>query len=124
MQRTIKFGDYEVPFKATAATLSKYRNTYGRDLLADLKDIMKAAGEERIDGKIVDLFVCFAHTMARQADPTIEADPFEWVDRYDIFPIQEIFLPLVNLWMDSLGMTVETVDDKKKDNQPDRKQPD
>ena len=124
MERVIRFAEYEIPMKATAATLARYRSAYNRDLLVDFKSLQNAAEKGQITSAVIDIFVRLAHTMARQADPDIEPDPFEWVDRFEVFPIQEILIPIMSLWADSLGVRVEVRDDgKKNENQPGQTQP-
>ena len=51
-------------------------------------------------------------TMARQADPTIAPDAFDWVDQFDVFPIRDFYLDVVSLWAESLGQTVEVAEEK------------
>lgn len=124
MERVIKFDKYEIPMKATAATLARYRSAYNRDLLVDFKSLQNAIDKGQITSSVIDVFVRLAHTMARQADPEINQDPFEWVDGFDVFPISEILFPITTLWAESLGVTVEEVDDGKKNgNQPGQSRP-
>ena len=124
MEKVIRFDKYEVPMKATAATLARYRSAYNRDLLVDFKSLQAAVEKGQLTSSVIDTFIRLAHTMARQADPEIAPDPFEWVDRFEVFPISEILFPIMTLWAESLGVTVDAVDDGKKNgSQPGQSRP-
>ena len=110
MERIINIGEIPVAFNATASTLTRYRNQYGRDLIEDFAVVQGATQQSTISGEAIDIFVRLAHVMARQADPTISPDPLEWVDRFETFPIREVLIPIVSLWAESLGTTVEAAE--------------
>lgn len=112
MERIINIGGTPVPMKATASTLTRYRNQYGRDLIEDFQKVQQATAGA-ITSEAIDIFVRLCHVMARQADPTIEPDPFDWADRFDVFPIREILLPVVDLWAESMGGVVEEAEKKE-----------
>lgn len=111
MERIINIGGTPVPMKATASTLTRYRNQYGRDLIEDFEKVQKATSGT-ITSEAIDIFVRLCHVMARQADPSIEADPLEWSDRFEIFPIREVLIPVVDLWAESMGARVEAAEKK------------
>lgn len=113
MERVIRIGTRDVPMKATASTLTRYRNQYGRDLIEDFVKIQKGVQEEHITGEVIDMFVGLSHIMARQADPNIPPDPNDWVDEFDVFPIRDILIPVTSLWAESLGVRVKEADEKK-----------
>ena len=113
MERVIRIGTRDVPMKATASTLMRYRNQYGADLIEDFGKIQKGLQEDHITGEVIDMFVGLSHIMARQADPSLPPDPNDWVDEFDVFPIRDILIPVMSLWADSLGVRVEVVDEKK-----------
>ena len=71
MERIINIGEIPVAFKATASTLTRYRNQYGRDLIEDFAVVQEATQKSTISGEAIDIFVRLAHVMARQADPTV-----------------------------------------------------
>lgn len=112
MERIINIGGTPVPMKATASTLIRYRNQYGRDLLEDFQTIQSATKAPVLAAEAIQLFICLCHTMAKQADPTIVPDAFDWVDQFDIFPIRDFYLDVVSLWAESLGQTVEVAEEK------------
>lgn len=111
MERIINIGGTPVPMKATASTLTRYRNQYGRDLIEDFEKVQKATSGT-ITSEAIDIFVRLCHVMARQADPSIDADPFDWADRFEVFPIREVLLPVVDLWAESMGARVEAAEKK------------
>lgn len=107
MVKTINVGGRAVVFKATASTLTRYSAQYGRDILKDFD----SANKELLKGSLcadslVTLFN-LAHIMAKQADPTITNDPDEWLDTFDTFPINEVLPQIANLWIESMGASVE-----------------
>lgn len=112
MERIINIGGTPVPMKATASTLVRYRNQYGRDLLEDFSTIQKATKAPTLAAEAIQLFICLCHTLAKQADPAIAPDAFDWVDQFDIFPVREFYLDVVSLWAESLGQTVEIAEEK------------
>ena len=108
MQRVYSEHGITVPFKATATTIIRYQEQYGRDLLVDLKKYEDAAKSgETLSTEILHIFMKFAHTMAKQADPTIAGDYFEWIDQFEVFPITELMPWLMQLWIDSNVPTAE-----------------
>lgn len=113
MERIIEIDGTPVPMKATASTLTRYRAQYGRDLIEDFDALQKEVNKAQISGEAIDIFIRLAHTMAKQADKDITADPWDWVDQFETFPIREILLPIVSLWSESLGMKVEAAEKKE-----------
>ena len=97
MTETIKIGDKNVSFKASGATLFYYRDRFNRDLLEDLNKI--TSGE--VSGESIMCLQRLAFTMAKQADKDIPDDITEWLDGFDVFPFQDVALPLINLWQRS-----------------------
>lgn len=112
MQDVITIDGKDVPFKANALTVVKYQDRHGRDLYKDIDLWRKAAVKgETMTTDILIVFLDFAHTMAKQADDSIPDTPNEWVDQFDVFPIDEIMPKLVDLWLRS---TVSSAELKKK----------
>ena len=91
MERNILINGKEVKFKATASTIIRYRNKFHSDLIADMNTI--------------DLNL--SYTLAKQADSMIADDPLEWLDTFEIFPIEEVMPQVVELWADSQKLSVE-----------------
>ena len=112
MQDVIKIDGKDVPFKANALTVVKYRDSHGRDLYRDIELWQKAAVKGgAMSTDILIVFLKFAHTMAKQADSSIPENPDDWVDQFDVFPIDEVMPKLVDLWLRS---TVSSAELKKK----------
>jgi hypothetical protein len=40
-------------------------------------------------------------------DTDFPADPVDWMDRFDVFPIGEILPAIMNLWTASMGVMAE-----------------
>lgn len=107
MIRTFDICGKAVTFKATASTMSKYFCEYNRDLI---KDFQKAQNEQLNGGfssESLIVLLRLAHIMAKQADPTITSDPEEWLDTFDILPVGELLPKISDLWIESMGASVE-----------------
>lgn len=109
MRKTILIGDVPVPLKATAGTMIRYRNWFGRDLLSDLKKIPAKyeAGDDSITEDAFGVIVRLLYTMARQADSSVPDDLVDWLDQFDSFPIEDFGEEVVNFWASSLKSTSE-----------------
>jgi hypothetical protein len=102
MEKTIKISESQsVTFKATASTLHRYRKQFGSDLLMDMDKVMKAFEEGITSGDQLETFLHMAFIMAKQADPDIPNDPDEWLDTFEVFPINVVLPEVVTLWKSS-----------------------
>lgn len=109
MRKTINIAGKDVELKATASTIRKYRNWFGRDLLVDFKKIEKASrGGTEATTDIIEIIEDLTYVMARQADPTIPGNVDDWLDSFDAFPIQDFAFDVIQLWADSLKVKVES----------------
>lgn len=109
MIRSIIIDGREVPFRATASTVARYGRAYGTDFIKDLTKIFNAYQETgALDASVLEIFAKIAHTMAKQADPNIPDDVWDWVDGFEVFPINDIFPQLMALWTDSTMTSVES----------------
>ena len=99
MRIIINIDGKDVPFAASAATVIYYRNAFNADLIRDFNKLNEQ-GTEQLSTGVVETFSRLAYTMAKQA--TVE----EWLDSFDVFPIQDIFPEISDLWAKSLGTTV------------------
>ena len=104
MEKNILIDGREVPFKATAATIRIYRQTFQRDILNDMERLQKEASDGRMTAEALEMFENMAYVMARQADPTIPSTADEWFDIYQILP------EIVALW----GVSTTTLSESKK----------
>lgn len=99
MERTINIDGKDVKFKATAATIRKYRALFGRDLLLDFQKLQDASTSgETLTADSLLIFENMAFVMAKQADPTIPDNPDDWLDGFGIFSIYVILPQIVELW--------------------------
>lgn len=112
MTEAIIIDGRSVMFKANALTAVKYQDNCGRDLFEDIAKWQKAAQNgEVFSTKILQSFLRFAHTLAKQADKSVPENEDDWLDQFDAFPIDEIMPKLIDLWLRS---TVSTAKLKKK----------
>ena len=108
MQGIIRIDAKDVPFKANGMTVVRYQDKYGNDLYKDLVKWQKAVENgEPMSTDILRSFYHFAHTMAKQADQNVVDDPDEWIEDFEVFPIDVIMPKLVNLWIRSTTSNVE-----------------
>ena len=113
MERTISIDDKNVKFKATASTIRKYRERFGRDLLMDFQRLQdEASSGETLTVDALNTFENLAYTMAKQADPDIPDEPDEWLDEFNMFSIYVVLPQIVELWQLS---TLPTAESKKKE---------
>lgn len=110
MKKIIKIGDKEVGFKASAATINRYRQKFNRDLFKDINKITPKmnAGEMGIDD--LECFQNIAYIMAWQYDSSIPDDPDDWLDQFEMFDIYLILPQIIELW----GMNAEQIEQPKK----------
>lgn len=108
MRKTITIAGKDVELKATASTIRKYRNWFGRDLMVDFKKITKtAANGVEVTTDVIEIIEDLTYVMARQADPSIPGNVDEWLDSFDAFPVQDFAIDVVALWAESLRVKIE-----------------
>lgn len=108
MRKTITIDGKDVELKATASTLRKYRNWFGRDLIHDftkVRDTLERSQES--SGEIIEIIQNLTYTMARQANDSIPASVDDWLDQFDTFPIEDIAYDVVIFWASSVKANVE-----------------
>ena len=109
MRKTINIAGKDVELKATASTIRKYRNWFGRDLLEDFKKIQKASvGGAEATTDVIEIIEDLTYVMARQADPSLPGNVDDWLDSFDAFPIQDFAVDVVSLWAASLQVKIES----------------
>ena len=117
MDKTIKIGEREVKFRATARTPRLYRALIGRDMISDLNKLQQKFkkvkdGEETLDVMDLQIFEDTAYIMARHADPDIEQKTADdWLDTFEMFSIYEVLPQILELWAIN---TTQTSTSKKK----------
>lgn len=115
MEKVIKIDGRDVPFKATAITMKLYRAKFKRDLLGDFNKLNSATQKgEALTEQDLQIFENLAYTMAKQADPTIPADPDEWLDSFNMFSIWEVLPEISELF----GISLEPIAELKKNKKP------
>lgn len=108
MRKVINIGGVDVAFKATAATTVKYRNKFGKDMIREMTKLQAEYKENNItaySAETLETFFRLAYIMAKQANPNITDDPDEWLDGFDVFPINVVFPQIMELWQNSLQTT-------------------
>lgn len=108
MRGTVTIAGTPVELKATASTIRKYRNWFGRDLINDFKLIhseFSKGGE--VSGEVIEMVENLTYVMARQADPSITANIDDWLDQFETFPIEEFAVDVVMLWVKSIQSNIE-----------------
>ena len=104
MRKNIHIDGRDVPFTASAATAIYYRNRFNEDLIRDFKKLSDNGVALSTD--VIETFSRLAYIMAKQANSTIPDAVDEWLDTFNVFPIEEIFPQISELWALSLGTTV------------------
>ncbi len=99
MEKIITIDGKQVPFKATAGTIRRYRSKFGRDLLLDFKTLQdETSSGDTLTATALTIFENLAYTMAKQADPSIPEDPDDWLDGFEMFSIYVVLPQIVELW--------------------------
>lgn len=109
MVRYIEIDGKQVPFKATASTLTRYANEFNGDALKaffDAQDELKNSGG--FSSESLNAMFRLAYIMAKQANPSISNDPLDWLDTFDVFDLNEVMPKIVALWAESMGTNIES----------------
>ncbi|MGS0745557.1 hypothetical protein ACU70A_06340 [Syntrophomonas erecta subsp. sporosyntropha] len=134
MQKIINIDGKDVKFKASASFVYRYKQQFGKDLLTlvipllkrtldtisvflaqknDAKEIAaeKLITELNIGGAIEELEIVDLYNiiwvMAKTANKDI-ADPVEWYDEFDVFPVFDVARELLDIFLPSLFITEES----------------
>lgn len=126
MEKTIVVGGNEVRMRASALIPRLYRFKFGRDMIADMRQLQKswqkavnlpedASEEEQQDAQLsaldLTIFENVAYMMAKHADKDLPATPDEWLDSLDgVFSIYEVLPEILELW----GLSNQTTSIPKK----------
>lgn len=100
--KTIKIGDKEVRFGASADTPRQYRLLFGSDIIKDLSGLTG----ENIDAVVLNQV---AYCMAKAANPDIE-EIDAWLDQFGLFDVIMAMPELLELW----GINAQTKSKTKK----------
>lgn len=110
MEKIIRIGEKEQGFKATASTIRRYRDKFGRDLLVDINRIIPSFSKGELGVGDLEVFENMAYIMAKQYDPSIPENPDDWLDQFDMMDVYKVLPELVSLW----GLNAETMEKPKK----------
>lgn len=110
MEKVIRIGEKEQGFKATASTVRRYREKFGRDLLVDINKILPSFAKGELGVGDLEIFENMAYIMAYQYDSAIPEDPEEWLDQFEMMDVYKILPELVNLW----GLNSQSIAEPKK----------
>lgn len=126
MEKTVIVGGNEIRMRASALIPRLYRIKFGRDMIADMRQLQKAYNraanlpkdateEERQDAQLTALdltiFENVAFMMVKHAGGDIPDTAEEWLDSIDgVFSIYEVLPAIMELW----GMTNHTTSVPKK----------
>ena len=97
MKKTIEIDGKTVPFKANALTALIYRRDFQKDLFAELRNIDLKEMSVATMQTIYEL----AYVMAKQGDKSLKLNFSEWLENFEVFPIEEIGLEVLTLWQKS-----------------------
>ena len=124
MEKTIYIDEKQVKLKSTAALPKRYKAQFGRDYFADLMKVAKVFGKgtkrnfgiqdisfASLDHMDMEVFYDIIWTMAKTADRTIP-DPLEWLDGFEVFPLNEIMGEVKDLLTDTMPTSKKKVSDK------------
>lgn len=114
MERTVIVGGKKVRMRASALIPRLYRVKFGRDMIADMRQLQKsynkasslpadASEEEKQDAQLsvmdLTIFENVAYMMAKHADKSIPNTPDAWLDSIDgVFSIYEVLPQILDLW--------------------------
>lgn len=120
MEKTVYVDERPVRLKSTAALPKRYKAQFRRDYFADLLKISKIFGGAKgknadadekttlanvtlsdLDYLDMDVLYDIIWTMAKSADRNIP-DPMEWLDEFEVFPLQEIMEEIKDLLENSM----------------------
>lgn len=122
MEKTIRIGNEDIRFKATARTPLLYRTWLKRDIFKDIgklqENYSKAQEKDAVDisdieTETINIIQQIAYVMAKQADASIKESYEEWVDGFDMFEIYPVMNEIIALW--GMNMTQEAEAKKNKD---------
>lgn len=107
MEKTVTVDGKPIRFKTSGAALLIYNAQTGRDFLSDIMSMHdEETGKLNIKGfdTVALLHICWV--LARIADPTIP-EPMTWLDRFDAFPVADVFSELSDLMINCISTNVK-----------------
>lgn len=106
MEKIIKIGDKSITFKATAGTLRRYREQFGRDYIVDSLNMGEKA-ESGINKEYFEMLENISWAMAKTANPETPSpeaffDSFG-IDEFTYDLIVKDILPIMSAQYDSIS---------------------
>lgn len=109
MLKTIEIDGKKVKFESKGSTPLRYNKQFGSDFFAD---IMKMGQLEKLGKKNLsyetlkaldtEVFYNICWVLAKTADKKI-AEPIEWLDEFDEFPLLDIITELQDIILATMG---------------------
>lgn len=97
MEKAIEIDGKIVYFKANALTALLYRREFQKDLFAELRKINPQETSVATMQTIYEL----AYVMTKQGDKSLKLNFNDWLESFEVFPIEEIGLEVLTLWQKS-----------------------
>ena len=111
MTKEIELGGKIMHFRATARTPKLYRAYFGRDLITEMSQLVKAYEKKEKNGdpftiEDLEIFERVTWLFLKQGGEKIPDNIDEWLDTVDgIFTIYELQEPLMALWAANMHTT-------------------
>lgn len=97
MEKTIKIDEKDVRLKANAMTAIIYRREFQKDLFSELSHI----DPKNTTVESMEIIYELAYVMAKQGDSSIHGSFEQWLDSFEVFPIEEVGSEVLALWQKS-----------------------
>ncbi|MDY4128699.1 hypothetical protein [Peptostreptococcus porci] len=124
MFRIVEIEGRQIPLRVNGSFLLRYKAEFKRDGLLDIFSLFESVSDidfdniENIENDIslsvrllknidTDLFYSMFYMMAKTADIKIKDDIYTWLDQFENIPILDLFVPVINLLMDSIKSTTQ-----------------
>lgn len=111
MERKVTIDGKEMRMRASALIPRLYRYKFGRDIVADMKNLrdgyLKAQNDgEALSAMNLEVFENVAWLMLRHAGEEIPDSPDEWLDSIDgVFSVYEVLPVILELWGENYRTT-------------------
>lgn len=97
MEKNILIDGKNVRLKANALTAIVYRREFQKDLFDELTHI----DPKKMTGEGIRTIYELAYVMAKQGDSSIHDSFEQWLDSFEVFPIEEVGSEVLALWQKS-----------------------
>lgn len=108
MEKTIEIDGQKVKFESKGSTPLRYKKQFGSDFFLDLMKMeslakiknKKEPSYQDLKNLDMEVFYNICWVLAKTADNRI-AEPFDWLDNFEVFPLMEILPQLQELMTNS-----------------------